>query len=128
MFSPKSIPTESGYIADELIKAQQLTDLDRKCLVVKQTIQDGDFTLQEALKLYEVSKSEYESFFAKNIIAELHATFASMQSAKFQAVFTIEVIASIYEKLFSSLDKNSSFVLQHFESLLKEIEEDKVLL
>lgn len=128
MFTPKSIPTESGYIADELIKGQQLTDLDRKCLVVKQTIQDGDFTLDEALKLYEVSKSEFESFFAKNIIAELHSTFSSMHSSKFQAVFTIEVMASLYEKLFSSVDKNSSIVLKHFESLSKEIEEDKILL
>lgn len=128
MFSTKSIPTESGYIADELIQGQQLTDLDRKCLVVKQTLQDGDFTLDEALKLYEVSKSDYEFFFAKNIIAELHSAFSSMQSPKFQAVFTIEVIASIYKKLFSSVDKNSSYVLQHFESLSKEIEEDKVSL
>jgi hypothetical protein len=51
-----------------------------------------------------------------------------MQSPKFQAVFTIEVIASIYKKLFSSVDKNSTIVLTHFESLSKEIQEDKVLL
>lgn len=67
MFSIKSIPTESGYIADEL--RQQITELDRKCLVIKQTLQDEDFTLEEALKLYEVSRSDYKSFFVKNKIA-----------------------------------------------------------
>ena len=38
MFSTKSIPTEAGYITDELIQDHQLTDLDRKCLVIKQTL------------------------------------------------------------------------------------------
>lgn len=126
MFSIKSIPTEASYIADEL--SRDVTDLDRKCLVIKQTLQDGDFTLSEALKSYEVSRSDYESFFAKNIIEELHLTFPLNQSPKLQAAFTIEVIASIYKDLFSSVDKNSEYVLQHFESLLKEIEEDKVVL
>lgn len=126
MFSIKSLPTEAGYIADEL--STEVTDHDRKCIVIKQTLQDGDFTLDEALNLYEVSRSDYESFFAKNIIEELDLIFSSNQSPKLQAAFTIEVIASIYKDLFSSVDKKSKYILQHFESLLKEIEEDKVVL
>ncbi len=50
-----------------------------------------------------------------------------MQSPKFQTVFTIEVRASLYKNLFSSDNKNSRSVLQYFERLSKEIEEDKVL-
>jgi len=87
MFSSKSIPTEAGYVGEELIQ-DQLTDLDRKCLVIKQTLKDGDFTLDEALGLYEVSKPDFESFIAKNVIAELQSTFSPGQSPKFQAVFT----------------------------------------
>jgi len=128
MFSSRSIPTEAAYIGDELIQDQQLSDLDRKCLVVRQTLQDGDFTLDEALSLYEVSKTDFESFIAKNVIAELHSTFPQMQSSKLQAVFTIEVLASIYKNLFSSVDKRSMYILQHLQNLSREIEEDKVLL
>lgn len=128
MFSSKSIPTEAAYIGDKLIPDQQLSDLDQKCLVIKQTLQDRDFSLEEALSLYEVSKTDFESFIAKNVIAELNSTFPHMQSSKLQAVVTIDVLASIYKNLFSSVDKRSIYILQHLQNLSREIEEDKILL
>lgn len=128
MFSNKSLPTEAGYIGNELIQDQQLSDLDRKCLVIKQTLQDGDFTLDEALRLYEVSKTEFESFIAKKIIGELNSNFSQWQSSRAQALFTIEVLASIYKNLFSAVDERSMYILQHFQNLSKEIEEGKVVL
>lgn len=128
MFSNKSLPTEAGYIGDELIHDQHLSDLERKCLIIKRTLQDGDFTLDEALSLYEVSKTEFESFIAKKIIGELNFNPSQMQSSKTQALFTIEVLASIYKDLFSAVDKRSMYILQHFQNLSREIEEDKVVL
>lgn len=127
MFSNKSIPTESAYIAEELIQSQGLTDLERKCLVIKQTLKDGDFTLDQALNLYEVSKTDFESFIAKNLIAELFSTFKASESRKLQIGVSIKVITEVYKDLISSFDKNSSFMLQHLNNLSKEIEEDKIL-
>ena len=128
MFPNKSIPTESAYIAEELILSQGLTDLERKCLVIKQTLKDGDFTLDQALNLYEVSKTDFESFIAKNLIAELFSTITSSESRKLQIEVTIKVFAEVYKQLFSSLDKNSSYIIKHFNDLSKEVEEDKILL
>jgi hypothetical protein len=128
MFSNKSIPTESAYIAEELIQSQALTDLERRCLVIKQTLKDGDFTLDEALHLYEVSKPDFESFIAKNIIAELFSTITASESQKLQVGISIKVITEVYKQLFSSFDKNSSYIIQHLNNLYKEVEEDKILL
>ena len=128
MFSSKSIPTEAAYIGDELLQIQGFSDLDRKCIVIKQTLQDGDFTLEEALSLYEVSKTDFELYIAKIIIAELNSTFLPLQSPKLQAVYTIEVIASVYKSLFSDVDKKSIDVLHHMQNLSKEIQEEKIAL
>ena len=57
MFLDKSSLTESGYIAEDLLQGN-FEELSRKCLAVKQTVRDGDFTLGEALKLDQVSEDD----------------------------------------------------------------------
>jgi hypothetical protein len=47
-----------------------MSPLERKCFVVKQTVSDGDFTLEEALEAYDVSKEDFENYFAKQLIGK----------------------------------------------------------
>jgi hypothetical protein len=57
---------ESGYIGEELFSDPE-KDRMHKCMVVEQTIADGDFTLDEALEAYVVSKAEYEAYVTRKI-------------------------------------------------------------
>jgi hypothetical protein len=127
MFSDKVIPVEAAYIAEELLQGSEASELDRRCLVIKQCLQDGDFTLEEALEVYGVSKADFESFMAKYVISELQSTFAQMEPRKQQVILTIDVVAEICRQLFISVDKDAVDVLHHFEVLSKQVEEDEVL-
>jgi hypothetical protein len=124
MFLDKSSLTESGYIAEDLLDGK-LEDLSRKCFVIRQTIHDGDFTLEEALKLYQVSEDDYKKFLAKNFIAELRASFDPV-SKKLNMIYSIEVFAEVYDLMLSAFDIESISILKHFKTLSKAIKEDKV--
>ena len=56
---------EEAHVGQELLDSDPLSDLDRKCVTVKQVVQEKDFKLEEALSLYQVSKSDYESFLVR---------------------------------------------------------------
>ena len=71
MSSDKSNLNEMAHIGEELVTDSSLSDLDRKCLIVKESVQDEDFTLDEALKVYGLSRKDYENFIAKNLLNEL---------------------------------------------------------
>lgn len=60
MLSNKSFLKEEAYIGEELLSLG--SEFERKCLVVKQSVQDGDYSLDEALKLYRVSQEDYDKF------------------------------------------------------------------
>jgi hypothetical protein len=124
MFLDKSSLTESSYIAEDLLQGK-LEDLSRKCIVVRQTIHDGDFTLEEALKLYQVSEEEYKNFLAKNFIAELLTSF-DQTSKKQNMIYSIEVLGVVYDLMFSDFDKEYGLILKHFEALSKAIKDNKV--
>jgi len=72
--------TESAYIGEELFG-----DLERerlhKCIVVAETIADGDFSLEEALDAYQVDKEEYEEFVAKKSNFNIRASISGTTSA-----------------------------------------------
>lgn len=124
MYLDKSHLTESGYVAEDLLDGKP-EDISRKCLVVKQTVQDGDFKLEEALQLYEVSEKEYKKFLAESLIAELQTSF-DLTSKKVNMIYSIEVFAEVYNLMLSKLDKESMHIIKHFQSLSKAIKEDKV--
>ena len=53
---------ETVIIGQELLDKSGFSDLDRKCIVIKQVVRDGDYSLEEALILYQVSAQQYEAF------------------------------------------------------------------
>lgn len=125
MFQNKSIFTESSYIAEELLQSSKYSDLDRKCLVIIQTVKDGDFEISEALELYGVSKSEFDQFVARSIFEELQLLLAHDHSEKFRMLSVVEIIKEIYKKFFSKIDDKFDDIINHMDNLSKNIYEDK---
>lgn len=70
MYLDKSILKEEGYTGEELIAESGISPLDRKCFVVKQTVMDGDFTLEEALDAYGATKEEFSKYLTKHNFRE----------------------------------------------------------
>lgn len=52
---------DSGQIAEELL-ATGMPKTERRCYSIKETVKDGVFTLEKALKAYEVSAEDYKLF------------------------------------------------------------------
>lgn len=57
---------EEGYIGQEILDESSVSDTERKCITIRETVEDGDFTLEKALSLYGVTRLEYDNFIAKD--------------------------------------------------------------
>lgn len=61
MLLDKNKYKESAYIGEELFSNAE-KDRQHTMMVAERTIADGDFTLEEALEAYKISKEEYEVY------------------------------------------------------------------
>jgi hypothetical protein len=99
-----SMRGDSGQVAEEIL-AEQVSDVLQRCKVVEMTVEDGDFTLQEALSIYNVSELEY-NFFVKSKRLQ-KADFAKLALLLANIIFDISKNPSMLMKLFSMLPENS---------------------
>jgi hypothetical protein len=122
---------ESGYIGEELFSDPE-RDRMHKCMVVEQTIADGDFSLDEALEAYVVSKEEYEGYIANksniNIFTSLSGSitaFSTLKTLSASAIY-IEVIAKMLDdSLFKKTRyKNISLRMQKVRDELNKISKE----
>ena len=67
--------TESGYIGETLIgnAAQQL---EQRCMAVRQSVQDHDFSYEEALEAYQVSDADYKAYIGEEINRNIFISFS----------------------------------------------------
>jgi len=65
MFPDKSKFKESAYIGEELFR-NEADEKEHQCMIVHKTVNDGVFTLEEALKAYEVSPEDYKGYLTKD--------------------------------------------------------------
>ena len=117
--------TKRAYIANENAPGY-LTDLERKCMVIKLSIQDGDYNLDDALALNQVTKADFEGFIAKHLVSDLKSTLSALQSSKLQLLITADVLLDVYKQLLGSVDKQLNIIESHLKNLSREIAEDKV--
>lgn len=122
----KSIQKEEAHIGEELLSTSDISPLDRKCFVVKQTVSDGDFSLEEALEAYEVTKEEFEKYLAKHLVSELKVLLLHSSSQIFAVTSSIAVIGNIYNELLASVDKSSDVIQLHLKDLSKDVVTGKV--
>lgn len=119
---------EEAHVGQELLDSDPLSEMDRKCLTIRQVVQDGDFTLDDALALYQVSKSDYENFIVRSIIGEVDALFISLPESdhKNKMSLCIEVMSRMYKHWFISIDGKAPMILDHFDALAKDVNEGRI--
>ncbi len=122
----KSNLHEMAHIGEELVSDSSLSDLDRKCLTVKESVQDEDFSLDEALNVYGLSRKDYENFIAKNLLDELKNSAGSSVEITVKSLFALEVIKEMYKIQFDKLDTSSNEIIIHLEKLSQDIKEGKI--
>jgi hypothetical protein len=124
---------ESGYIGEELFSDPE-RDRMHKCMVVEQTIADGDFSLDEALEAYVVSKEEYEGYIShktnSNIFISLSGSLSKggASTLSFVSPMYIDVIVkmlddSLFEKTgYKNISRRMQKVRNELHQISKEIE------
>jgi hypothetical protein len=55
---------EHSSVAEELLIG--ITDIEQKCRAVLKSVKEGFFTLDEALEIYKLNDSHYNSFIEKS--------------------------------------------------------------
>ncbi len=116
MFTNKFNLTERSHIAEELLP-NDLTDMQRRCMVVQQVVADGDFPLEEALELYEVDPKEYIDFAVHNMISTLHSLTGKSVNFKYTNRFYIDVMIKLQESVVEPMDSKFIEVKKHYKKL-----------
>ncbi|ACU06147.1 hypothetical protein [Pedobacter heparinus] len=116
---------EEGYTADEL-QPNAHKQMERKCLVISQTVKDGDFTLEEALQLYGVSLQVYTKYAAQIMVSELNAKLGELNSKKEELLLKVKIMHEAHKILFSTVDDQMPEVTEHYKHLSSTIKRAKV--
>lgn len=127
MFTDNEILRESAHIGEELINSSSFTEMDRKCLVVNQTVLDGDFSLKEALDLYEVPEKAFENYIVKDLLTKMQLSLSVFDAQNVAILAGIDFITEMYKKMLSPIDKEAVNVISHFEALSRQITEEHAL-
>ena len=117
-------------MGQEILDSSLLSETERKCVTIRQTVKDGDFTLEEALSLYKVSQSDYDNFIAGELIEHISQAIIELGSVrnktKIEVVCTIEIFTEFYKAVLQHYDKDAPQILAHFDTLSKNINEGKI--
>ena len=126
MSSSNFIPHgDSGYIAEALMKGS-LSDHDRKCIMVLKTVDDKDFSLEEALQVYDLSLADFEGYVARRLIGQLESSISFFSSKKIMAMLAVHLLSGTYSKFLGSIDKDAKMMEAHFNQLSRQIEADQL--
>jgi hypothetical protein len=124
MFLDRSKYTESAYIGEELLADGQ-SDRLHKCMVVEQTVTDGDFSMDEALEVYEVSREEYEEFLAKKYNYDIKASFSGASESESYIMY-IQVVDRMLNGYFNArYQKQVKAIRKKLRDMSHDIEQEK---
>jgi len=103
-----------GDIENDLIH-----DLDKellhKCIVVEQSISDGDFSVDEALEAYRLSTDDYDKYIAKKSHANIFLSLSgsTISKATIKTSYTVAHVVNIYiEMLDGTFDEQLNAVFK----------------
>ena len=122
----KSILKEEAYIGEELIADSNVSNLDRKCFVVKQAVADGDFPLEEALTAYGVTREDFNNYLSRQVISEMSVFFSQSSSQVLAVTSSIAVIGQLYKVLLGNVDPQAQTFQDHLASLSQAVSSGKV--
>lgn len=73
---------EEAYAIDALEVSEQ-HKMDRKCMVVKMNVEDGTFSLREALNIYKVPVRNYLEYTVKKALSEVNSELSDSNKTSF---------------------------------------------
>lgn len=76
MFLDKEKSGDSGLIAEEILA--DVPEVFRKCHVAEMAIKDGDFPMEEALKIYGITRRQYENYLKEKETEKVKQKFADL--------------------------------------------------
>ncbi|WEA00546.1 hypothetical protein [Mucilaginibacter sp. SJ] len=108
--------TESGYIGETLIgdAAQQL---EQRCMAVRQSVKDHDFSYEEALEAYQVSDADYKAFLGEDINRNIFISFSGTTTP----IKKMDYFAIYETMLLNYFPHPSKRVKDLFKELSKEV-------
>jgi hypothetical protein len=116
---------EAAHVGDEIMNDQVLA-LRSKCLSVYETVTDKTFTLEKALKLYNVPYETYIEFAALKQAEEMEDQARSDSKAG-EITFKIDVMEKLFEYSFPAMKKEQfDKVLNVLIEYSKEVNDNKV--
>jgi hypothetical protein len=121
----KSILKEEAYIGEELA-VDGVAKLDRKCFVVRQAVADGDFTLEEALLAYGVTREDFYNYISQQVASEINVFFSSSSSHVLALTGSIAVIGELYKVFLGNIDPQAQTFQEHLHSLSQAISSGKM--
>jgi hypothetical protein len=132
----KSNLKEEGYLANELIAESGISPLDRKCLVAKEAIADGDFTMDQALEAYGITREQYSAFIANQVVLEMRSKLETVLTSfnvhhdnfsRFVVVTaSIAAVGEMYKILLGNVDKQTPLIEDHLQVLSQNVISGKV--
>ncbi len=116
---------EDAHIGEELMEESKVSPLDRKCFAVRQMVEHGVFTLEEALAAYSVSKEDFHNYLSKHVVSEISVLLLHTSSV-FAVTSSIAVIGKLYQTLLGSIDPDAQAFQNHLLSLSQDVSSGKV--
>lgn len=96
---------EGAYLEDKLdLDAHGRTE--RRCLIIKQTVDDGTFSLAEALENYNVPLETYIEFKVRNVIHEMRSGLGRAVVQEQMAVLAQETSSAVHKYFRHSYSKH----------------------
>jgi hypothetical protein len=108
--------TESGYIGETLI-GDAAQELEQRCMAVRQSVQDHDFTYEEALEAYQVSDADYKAYLGEEINRNIFISFSGTS----MPIRKVDYLAIYKMMLLKFFPQPSKRVKDLVEELSKEV-------
>ena len=111
--------TESGYIGAALI-GNAVDQLEQRCIAVRQSVKDHDFSYEEALDAYQVSDADYKAFLGEDLNRNIFISFSGTTAP----IKTIDYFAIYETMLLSFIAHPSERVKDLFKALSEEVKQE----
>ncbi len=110
MYSDNNIHGDSGSVGEELLI--NISDLEQKVMVVDKAVEEGYFTLDDALPLYGLTAREYVAYlFLKNK--------STPDTQQHQLSEMLSLIVKVYHGISNQFDPRGKKMMHELETVAK---------
>jgi hypothetical protein len=117
MSSKKANIPESSHIAEELL-ASGPSAIERRCLVIRELLSEGRFSLPQLLDMYEVRMEDYIQFASHYMTSTMMSLIGPVPSQDNR--FLLGILLALNHDLLITWDGNFQTIERHFKKLGKD--------